>query len=189
MTNYRGELQELCQQRGASHPTYDTINTGSDHEPIWFSTCKALDCTTGGTGRTVKEANSNAAKILLNMLNTDSEMTSGIEGTNPVYSFTTFPEDVNVSSKIEESPHIAKLMFAAVETEWEPVLIDHKYLNLQNCFAEMWQWEDNFSVFNGMGRVPNTPGEWYKCHVDGFSLVFHCPDGNPPTKESAILFG
>lgn len=191
MTNYRGELQELCQKQGEALPVYKTANTGTDHEPNWFSTCNALGYNTGGTGSTIKEANSNAAQALLKALAEKSK--ESVQKDTDAIKVSTLPTDVNITlqtkNQKESQPHVAKLMFACVETDWDPVLIDHKYLNLQNCFTDMWQWENEPSIFNNLGREPNTPGEWYSIHVDGFDLVFHCPDGNPPTKESAILFG
>lgn len=183
MVNYRGKLQELCQKKGVELPKYEAINTASDHEPVWLSTCTALGLTAEGTGTSIKTANSNAAEILLQ----------------------NFSDDTIYIKKRDDIPepttknHIVHLISGVAADGSEFTYIDPKFLNIQNCLEHLWSQGDtikwyNFSTQNLSNDVIIKTeyiytGKWYTTYINDFELLFWCPDGTTPTKESGIIIG
>ena len=67
-TNYKGELQELLQAKGAALPVYRTVKYGADNSPTYEATAEALGAVGQGQGRSKKAAEQLAAKDLLEKL-------------------------------------------------------------------------------------------------------------------------
>ena len=69
--NYKGELQEFLQKRGAEVPVYELQKQGKDNAPTYYATVTALARTGMGEGKNKKTAERLAAKELLDILKRD----------------------------------------------------------------------------------------------------------------------
>lgn len=180
MVNYRGKLQELCQKKGVDLPKYEYVNTASDNEPIWLSTCTALGLTTEATGKTIKSANSNAAEILLQNV---SEKTI---------------EHCDIPTNQHRPAH---LICAFTTNGNEYSFIDIKFINIQNCLDELWSQGDTIDWFNfdkknlsddcgvSFNKEYSYDGAWVSAYINDLELLFWCPDDKNPTKKSSIIIG
>lgn len=68
--NYKGAVQELLQKRGAEPPRYETEKSGKDNAPVFRASATAMGITTQGEGGSKKEAEQEAARALLDKLQT-----------------------------------------------------------------------------------------------------------------------
>ncbi len=66
--NYKGEVQEFLQKRKIQPPAYTTEKEGKDNAPTFTATVSAMGLTARGEGGSKKEAEQNAAKLLLEKL-------------------------------------------------------------------------------------------------------------------------
>ncbi len=67
-TNNKGALQEYLQKRGKEPPTYEVKKTGKDNAPIFQAVATAEGVSAIGDGRSKKEAEQEAALLLLEKL-------------------------------------------------------------------------------------------------------------------------
>lgn len=68
--NYKGAVQEFLQKKGEEPPHYETEKSGKDNAPIFHATATAMGITAHGDGGSKKEAEQEAAKALLDKLQT-----------------------------------------------------------------------------------------------------------------------
>jgi ribonuclease-3 len=66
--NHKGALQEYLQKRGKETPIYEVNKTGKDNAPIFRATVRAEGVSAIGDGRSKKEAEQEAALLLLEKL-------------------------------------------------------------------------------------------------------------------------
>ena len=66
--NHKGALQEYLQKRGKETPIYEVNKTGKDNAPIFRATVRAEGVSAVGDGRSKKEAEQEAALLLLEKL-------------------------------------------------------------------------------------------------------------------------
>ena len=66
--NYKGVLQEFLQSKGETLPTYKTVKSGKDNAPTFVATAVAMGKTATGEGGSKREAEQQAAKVLLDKL-------------------------------------------------------------------------------------------------------------------------
>ena len=66
--NYKGVLQEFLQGNGERPPVYETEKSGKDNAPIFFAKASAKGMFANGEGSSKKEAEQQAAKLLLETL-------------------------------------------------------------------------------------------------------------------------
>ena len=67
-TNYKGALQEFLQKQGKEPPVYEVKKTGKDNAPLFQATATADGVRAVGDGRSKKEAEQEAALLLLEKL-------------------------------------------------------------------------------------------------------------------------
>ena len=67
-TNNKGALQEYLQKRGKQPPVYEVKKTGKDNAPLFQATVAAEGVSAVGDGRSKKEAEQEAALLLLEKL-------------------------------------------------------------------------------------------------------------------------
>lgn len=67
-TNNKGALQEYLQKRGKQPPVYEVKKTGKDNAPLFQATVTAEGVSAAGDGRSKKEAEQEAALLLLEKL-------------------------------------------------------------------------------------------------------------------------
>jgi ribonuclease-3 len=63
--NPKGDLKEFLEKRGEEPPRYETVKTGKDHAPMFYTTAYALGESAKGEGKSKKDAESLAAARLL----------------------------------------------------------------------------------------------------------------------------
>lgn len=63
--NPKGDLKEFLEKRGEKPPRYETVKTGKDHTPMFYTTVYALGESAKGEGKSKKEAESLASARLL----------------------------------------------------------------------------------------------------------------------------
>lgn len=63
--NPKGDLKEFLEKRGAPPPRYETVKTGKDHAPMFYTTVYAFGENAKGEGKSKKEAESLASARLL----------------------------------------------------------------------------------------------------------------------------
>ncbi len=66
--NHKGALQEFLQKRGEEPPTYEMKKTGKDNAPTFHARVRAMGMSAEGDGRSKKEAEQEAALLLLEKL-------------------------------------------------------------------------------------------------------------------------
>ncbi len=66
--NHKGALQEFLQKRGEEPPKYELNKTGKDNAPTFHARASAMGITAEGDGRSKKEAEQEAALLLLEKL-------------------------------------------------------------------------------------------------------------------------
>lgn len=66
--NYKGALQEFLQKRGIEPPRYETEKSGKDNAPVFKTSVFAKGVTAQGEGGSKKEAEQEAAQLLLEKL-------------------------------------------------------------------------------------------------------------------------
>ena len=66
--NYKGALQELLQSRGKNPPYYETEKSGKDNAPVFRAKATSGESFAYGEGGSKKEAEQEAAKVLLDKL-------------------------------------------------------------------------------------------------------------------------
>ena len=66
--NYKGALQEWLQSKGEQPPVYQTVKSGKDNAPVFEATVTAMGKQAIGEGGSKKEAEQQAAQILLDKL-------------------------------------------------------------------------------------------------------------------------
>ena len=66
--NHKGALQEFLQGKGEELPTYKTVKSGKDNAPTFVATAVAMGKTATGEGGSKREAEQQAAKVLLDKL-------------------------------------------------------------------------------------------------------------------------
>ena len=70
-TNFKGKLQEFLQGIGEKTPAYETRKEGKDNAPKFFATVAACGKSGKGEGGSKREAEQNAARALLKILQAD----------------------------------------------------------------------------------------------------------------------
>ncbi|MBE7080487.1 MAG: ribonuclease III [Clostridiales bacterium] len=66
--NHKGALQEWLQSQGERPPVYQTVKSGKDNAPVFEATVTAMGQNAFGSGGNKKEAEQQAAKMLLDKL-------------------------------------------------------------------------------------------------------------------------